>query len=125
MVAKPLHNHKLICHFHTPSLQDGYCQLNNTRCGVEISDFHVVQHGNVSALVMAIAEKGPIGVAIDASHKSFSFYSHGVYYEPHCGECYLTHVLHRNVSYVLMSLTGHNLISVGPISIILLYSESP
>jgi len=36
-------------------------------------------------LVSAIYEKGPISVAIDASHKSFSFYSHGVYYEPECG----------------------------------------
>ena len=35
---------------------------------------------------MAIAEHGPISVAIDASHKSFTFYSHGVYYEPACGE---------------------------------------
>ncbi|CAH2240377.1 jg26416, partial [Pararge aegeria aegeria] len=32
----------------------------------------------------AIFKYGPVSVAIDASHKSFSFYSNGVYYEPKC-----------------------------------------
>lgn len=34
---------------------------------------------------MAILKHGPISVAIDASHKTLSFYSNGVYYEPQCG----------------------------------------
>ena len=33
---------------------------------------------------VAIAAKGPVSVAIDASHKSLSFYSNGVYYEEEC-----------------------------------------
>ncbi|CAK1590692.1 unnamed protein product [Parnassius mnemosyne] len=33
---------------------------------------------------LAIFEHGPISVGIDASHKSFEFYSHGVYFEPRC-----------------------------------------
>ena len=37
-------------------------------------------------LKMAIATHGPTAVGIDASHKSFSFYSDGVYYEPQCGK---------------------------------------
>lgn len=37
------------------------------------------------ALKAALATKGPISVAIDAAHKSLSFYSNGVYYEPQCG----------------------------------------
>lgn len=31
---------------------------------------------------IALFTHGPLSVAIDASHKTFSFYSHGVYYEP-------------------------------------------
>ena len=68
------------------SSQDGYCQVNQSKCGATLSKFYNTPSGNVSALVSAIYEKGPISVAIDASHKSFSFYSHGVYFEPECGE---------------------------------------
>jgi hypothetical protein len=35
-----------------------------------------------SALRMALFKQGPISVAIDASQRTFSFYSNGVYYEP-------------------------------------------
>ncbi len=31
-----------------------------------------------------MAQHGPISVGIDASHRSFSFYSNGVYYDPEC-----------------------------------------
>lgn len=68
--------------------QDGYCQVNKSQCGAKLSKFYNTPSGNTSALVSTIYEKGPISVAIDASHRSFSFYSHGVYYEPECGEFY-------------------------------------
>lgn len=45
-----------------------------------------VTSGDANALKIAIAKHGPISVAIDASHKTFSFYSHGIYYEPTCGK---------------------------------------
>lgn len=38
------------------------------------------------ALKLALFKHGPVAVSIDASHRSFVFYSHGVYYEPACGE---------------------------------------
>ena len=38
-----------------------------------------------TALKVAIAMHGPIAVGIDASHRSFSFYANGVYFEPQCG----------------------------------------
>ena len=60
--------------------------FNQSHCGASISKFYNTPSGNVSALVMAINEKGPISVAIDASHKSFSFYANGVYYEEQCGK---------------------------------------
>lgn len=63
---------------------------------------------SVDALRAAIAAKGPISVGIDASHKSLSFYSNGVYYEPACGQ-YLLH-LEVQVSRFLtcvMTLSGN------------------
>lgn len=67
-------------------LQDGFCHVDKAVCGVRISKWYNTPEGNVSALVEAIYMHGPISVAIDASHLSFAFYSHGVYYEPKCGE---------------------------------------
>ena len=36
-----------------------------------------VTSGSTEALKVAIASRGPVSVAIDAGHKSLSFYSHG------------------------------------------------
>ncbi|XP_064398726.1 digestive cysteine proteinase 1-like [Halichondria panicea] len=66
-------------------MQDGFCKVNESECGARISMYVNTAPGNETSLMMAIAERGPISVAIDASHKSFNFYSHGVYYEPACG----------------------------------------
>ena len=61
---------------------------NESTCGAKLSQFHNTKSGDTNDLVMAIYEKGPISVAIDASHKSFSFYSGGIYYEPECGKAF-------------------------------------
>ena len=42
--------------------------------------------GDAEALKLALFKNGPVAVSIDASHRSFVFYSHGVYYEPACGK---------------------------------------
>ena len=54
--------------------------------GAELTGYVNVTSGDISALKMAIATKGPVAVGIDAAHLSFAFYSHGVYYEPECGK---------------------------------------
>ena len=59
-----------------------------------------IPSGDEHALRVAIADIGPIDVGMDASWMSFTFYSHGVYYEPKCGEL-LSLVTLRNI------LPGH------------------
>ncbi|XP_076181446.1 C1 family peptidase 26-29-p [Ptiloglossa arizonensis] len=65
--------------------QDGYCHLDNITMTAKITGFVNVTPRNPDALKLAIAKHGPVSVAIDASHKTFAFYSHGVYYDSACG----------------------------------------
>lgn len=65
--------------------QDGMCHYKDAELIANITGFVNVTSGDLDALKVAIATKGPISVAIDASHKSLSFYSNGVYFEPDCG----------------------------------------
>lgn len=64
--------------------QDGYCHATdkNVTLVAPISAWYNVTSGQPDALKVALLKHGPISVAIDASHKTFSFYSHGVYFEP-------------------------------------------
>ncbi|CAH0403176.1 unnamed protein product [Chilo suppressalis] len=64
--------------------QDGYCHVDNVTLVTSIKGWVNVTTNNENALRLAIFKHGPISVAIDASQKSFSFYSNGVYYEPKC-----------------------------------------
>ncbi|KAI7815231.1 Cathepsin L long [Rhyzopertha dominica] len=65
--------------------QDGYCHINNVTLTAKITGYVNVTAGDETALRFAMVNHGPISVAIDASHRTFSFYSNGVYYEPNCG----------------------------------------
>lgn len=62
---------------------DGWCRTNVTTT-VTIKSFVNVTSGDENALMDAITNVGPISVAIDAGHKSLSFYASGVYKEPEC-----------------------------------------
>lgn len=64
--------------------QDGFCHIANVSLTAHIAGFVNVTVNNEDALKLALSKQGPISVAIDASQKSFSFYSNGVYYDPHC-----------------------------------------
>lgn len=65
--------------------QDGYCHVENVTLTAKITGYVNVTSGDIDALKVALAKHGPISVAIDASHKTFSFYSNGIYYDPECG----------------------------------------
>ncbi|XP_063833642.1 digestive cysteine proteinase 2 [Ostrinia nubilalis] len=64
--------------------QDGYCHIDNVTLVTTIKGWVNVTTNNENALRLAIFKHGPISVAIDASHKTFSFYSNGVYFDPKC-----------------------------------------
>jgi len=50
-----------------------------------------VPRGSEKALKDALANIGPVSVAIDASNRSFQFYREGIYYEKHCDSDALDH----------------------------------
>ncbi|BFY99921.1 hypothetical protein BsWGS_02961 [Bradybaena similaris] len=63
---------------------DSLCKKNLVHPVVQITNYTTLPQGDLTTLKVSIFNKGPISVSIDASHKSFSFYSNGVYYEPQC-----------------------------------------
>lgn len=64
---------------------NGLCHLNESQLTARIQSYTNVTSGDAEALKLALFKNGPVAISIDASHRSFVFYSHGVYYEPACG----------------------------------------
>ncbi|XP_010767912.1 digestive cysteine proteinase 2-like, partial [Notothenia coriiceps] len=67
------------------SEQNGFCHVNASQLTAQIKSYTNVTSGDAEALKLALFKNGPVAVSIDAGHRSFVFYSHGVYYEPACG----------------------------------------
>jgi hypothetical protein len=65
-------------------MQDHYCRSSDRSSGITLRGYVNVT-STEAALTDAIASQGPIAVAIDASHREFTFYSSGVYYQANCG----------------------------------------
>ena len=66
--------------------QNGFCHYNASQLTARMQSYTNVTSGDGEALKLALFKHGPVAVSIDASHRSFVFYSHGVYYEPACGK---------------------------------------
>ncbi|XP_030644895.1 digestive cysteine proteinase 1 [Chanos chanos] len=63
---------------------NGFCHYNSSAMTARLSSYTNVTSGDLEALKVALLKHGPAAVSIDASHRSFTFYSNGVYYEPAC-----------------------------------------
>jgi cathepsin L len=70
---------------------DERCHFKSADVGATCTGYKDVEHESESALQEAVANVGPISVAIDAGHSSFQMYRRGVYYEPSCSQTRLDH----------------------------------
>lgn len=64
--------------------KDEKCQYDSKFRAATCSRYTELPFGSEEALKEAVANKGPVSVAIDASHPSFLFYKSGVYYDKSC-----------------------------------------
>jgi hypothetical protein len=65
--------------------QDGYCHAHSASLVAPITGYVNVTYNDPAAFKVAQFKNGPLSISIDAAHKTFYFYSHGVYYEPKRG----------------------------------------
>lgn len=64
--------------------KDGKCRYDSKNRAATCSKYTELPFGSEDDLKEAVANKGPVSVAIDASHPSFFLYKSGVYYDPSC-----------------------------------------
>ncbi|XP_014273559.1 procathepsin L [Halyomorpha halys] len=67
------------------------CKYKKANIGATITGYKDVQSGSESDLQSAVANVGPISVAIDASSFDFQLYDSGIYYEEDCSTTELDH----------------------------------
>jgi len=71
--------------------EDGTCKFKSNDIGAKLTGFVDVKSKDEGALQAAVAEIGPISVAIDANHMAFQLYKGGVYHNWFCSETALDH----------------------------------
>jgi len=70
---------------------DNQCRFKKDAVGATDTGCVDIASKDESSLQTAVANIGPISVAIDAGHTSFQLYKHGVYNEPFCSQTRLDH----------------------------------
>ncbi|XP_043938850.1 procathepsin L-like isoform X1 [Protopterus annectens] len=70
---------------------DGPCRFDSSKVGATCTGYVDIPSGKETALQEAVANIGPVSVAIDAGHASFQLYQSGVYNEPQCSSVNLDH----------------------------------
>lgn len=73
--------------------KDGPCNFDPDYVGVTLGGYKLIIKGSESDLQDAVQNAGPVSVAIDATHKNFTFYSSGVYHERPCSTSHLNHAV--------------------------------
>ncbi|XP_050405617.1 procathepsin L [Patella vulgata] len=71
--------------------RDEKCHFKRADVGANLTSHVDVKKDNEDDLQKAVAEAGPVSVAIDASHNSFQLYKSGVYDEKQCSSVNLDH----------------------------------
>nr|AND80742.1 silicatein alpha [Mycale phyllophila] len=69
------------------------CVYSDKYTGVKISGMVRIQEGSESHLLGAVANVGPVSVAIDGSSNAFRFYDSGVYDSSRCSSSTLNHAM--------------------------------
>merc|ERR1711931_65723 len=73
--------------------RQGRCKFNRALVTSTVAGFHDTQPGSESALTAALAQTGPVSVAIDASASTFRSYRRGVHYSRSCSSRRLNHAV--------------------------------
>lgn len=63
---------------------DAKCHDNDVPKSVKLTGFYNVTPNSVEDMKDALIKYGPVTIAIDASPPTFTFYSHGVFYDKNC-----------------------------------------
>ncbi|XP_059494530.1 procathepsin L-like isoform X2 [Stegostoma tigrinum] len=71
----------------------GECRFNRNNNVTSCACVKCIQPNSEHQLAAAVAEVGPISVAVDAKHRSFQLYKAGVYYEPNCKNTTVNHAM--------------------------------
>jgi len=72
---------------------DGHCHFHTNDAVATLTGWVHVRGGSETDLQAAVSQKGPISVAIDASHRGFQMYKHGVYHDSNCSPRNLNHAV--------------------------------
>jgi len=71
--------------------RDGTCHANSAYFRADITGYQDIASGSESSLQVAVANIGPVSVAIDAGLSTFQFYNGGVYFDAACSPTQLDH----------------------------------
>ncbi|CAL1298998.1 unnamed protein product [Larinioides sclopetarius] len=71
----------------------GECEFNPDTVAAKVTGYVELPSGDENALKETVASVGPVSVAIDAGHSSFTSYKSGIYYEPNCSSKQFDHAV--------------------------------